>query len=112
MSVNHGARLGGSIFFSMKVYCLFSLESPQQGDSNEYTQYTISQYKKEHHPKLSLICSYGIVSQGLKNEFVTTGVNKPSAFEPLKFYCKNYYKFPSICEDATVLSKSFTSEIK
>ena len=25
-----------SIFFNMKVYCLFSLESPQRGDSNEY----------------------------------------------------------------------------
>ena len=25
----------------MKVFCVFSLESPHQGDSNEYTQYTI-----------------------------------------------------------------------
>ena len=31
-----------SIFFDMKVYCVFSLESPQRGDSNEYTQHTIS----------------------------------------------------------------------
>ena len=30
-----------SIVFNMKVYCVFSLESPQPGDSNEYTQYTI-----------------------------------------------------------------------
>ena len=30
-----------SIFFNMKVYCVFSLESPQRGDSNVYTQYTI-----------------------------------------------------------------------
>ena len=29
-----------SIFFNMKVCCLFSLESPRLGDSNEYTQYT------------------------------------------------------------------------
>ena len=29
-----------SIFFHMKVYCMFSLESPHRGDSNEYTQYT------------------------------------------------------------------------
>ena len=35
-----------SIFFNMKVYYVLSLESPQRGDSNEYTQYTISQYKK------------------------------------------------------------------
>ena len=33
-----------SIFFKMKVHCVFALESPQRGDSNEYTQYTISQY--------------------------------------------------------------------
>ena len=38
-----------SIFFNIKVCCVFSLESPHRGDSNEYTQYTISQYKKEHH---------------------------------------------------------------
>ena len=35
-----------SIFFNMKVYCVFSLESPHRGDSNEYTQYTIC-YMKE-----------------------------------------------------------------
>ena len=29
------------IFFNMKVYCVFSLESPHRGDSNECTQYTI-----------------------------------------------------------------------
>ena len=45
------------------------------------------QYKKEKHPKLSQICSYGIVSQGLKNEFEAAMVNEPSGFEPLKFYC-------------------------
>ena len=30
-----------SIFFNMKVYCVFSLELPHRGDSNVYTQYTI-----------------------------------------------------------------------
>ena len=30
-----------SIFFNMKVYCVFSLELPHQGDSNEYVQYSI-----------------------------------------------------------------------
>ena len=33
-------------FFNIKVYCVFSLESPHRGDSKEYTQYTIFQYKK------------------------------------------------------------------
>ena len=71
----------------MKVYCVFSLESPQRGDSNEYTQYTIFQYKKENIPKSSQIFNYGICSKGLKNELETVVVNEPSVFEPLKFYC-------------------------
>ena len=71
-----------SIFFNMKVYCVFSLESPQQGDSNEYTQYTILKYKK-----LSQICNYGLRSKGPKNEFVPAAVNEPSVLEPLEFYC-------------------------
>ena len=36
-----------SIFFNMKVYCVFSLDSPQRGDSIDYTQYTISQNKTD-----------------------------------------------------------------
>ena len=39
---------------NMKVYCVFSLESPHGGDSHEYTQYTIFNIKKkkiENHPK-------------------------------------------------------------
>ena len=66
---------------------MFSLELPQRGDSNEYTQYTVSQYKKENRPKLSQICNYGICSKGPKNEFQTAVVNEPSVFEPLKLYC-------------------------
>ena len=66
---------------------MFSLESPHRGDSNEYTQYTISQYKKENHPKSSQICNYRIQSKGPKNEFETAVVNEPSVFELLKFYC-------------------------
>ena len=66
---------------------MFSLESLHRGDSNEYTQYTVSQNKKEYHPKLSKFCSYGNFSKGLRNEFETAVVNEPSEFEPLKFYC-------------------------
>ena len=43
------------------------------------------QYKKENHPKLSKICSYGIFSKGLENEFETAMVKEPSEFEPFKF---------------------------
>ena len=67
---------------------MFILESPHRGDSNECTQYTIFGIKKENHPKLSKICSYGIFSKGLKNEFETAMVNESSVFEPPKFYCK------------------------
>ena len=42
---------------------MLSLESPHRGDSNEYTQYTICNMKKVKHPKLSQICSYGILCQ-------------------------------------------------
>ena len=70
----------------MKVYCVFSLKSPQRGDSNDNIQNTISQYEKNH-PILSQICNCGICSKGLKNEFETAVVNEPSVFEPLKFYC-------------------------
>ena len=36
-----------SIFFQMNVYCMFSLESPHRGDSNEYTLYAIFNIKKK-----------------------------------------------------------------
>ena len=42
--------------------------------------------EKENQPKLSQICSYGIFSKGLENEFETAMVNEPSVFEPLKVY--------------------------
>ena len=75
------------IFLNMKVCCVFSLESHHRGDSNEYTQYTIFNIKKENHPKRFYICSYGIFSKVPKNEFETAVVNELSVFEPLKFYC-------------------------
>ena len=92
MRVDNSGRSGGIIriyliYYNMKVYCVFTLESPHRGDSNEYTQCTIFQYEKEKHPKLSQICNHGFFSKGLKNEFETAVVNEPSVFEPLKFYC-------------------------
>ena len=64
------------IFFNMKVCCVFLLESPHRGDSNENTQHTIFNRKKENLPKLSQICSYGIFSKGLIKEFETALVNE------------------------------------
>ena len=70
----------------MKVYCVFTLESPHRGDSNEYTQYTIFNIKKItlNYPKSAVM---GFFSKGFKNEFEAAVVNESSVFEPLKFYC-------------------------
>ena len=76
-----------SILFNVKVCCVFSLESPHRGDSNEYTQYTIFNIKKKitlNYPKSAAM---DFCSKGLKSEFETAMVNEPSVFEPLKFYC-------------------------
>ena len=35
------------IFYNMKVCCVFSLESPHLGDSNEYTQYNVFNIKRK-----------------------------------------------------------------
>ena len=52
--------------FNIKVCCMFSLESPHSGDSNENTQYTIFNIKKK------IILNYP---------------KSASVFDPLKFYC-------------------------
>ena len=75
------------IFFNMKVCCVYSLESPHRGDSNEYTQNTIFNMNKKNtlnYPKSAVMVFF---SKGLKNEFETVVVNEPSVFKPLKFYC-------------------------
>ena len=36
-----------SIFFNIKVCCVFSLGLPHRGDSNEYTQYTFFNIQKK-----------------------------------------------------------------
>ena len=38
-----------SIFFNMKACCVFILESPHRGDSNEYTQDAIINIKRKSH---------------------------------------------------------------
>ena len=69
---------------------MFSLESPHQGDSNEYTQHAIINIKKKitlNYHKYNNVCSYGSFPKGLKNEFEIAMVKEPSVFESLKFYC-------------------------
>ena len=75
------------MFFIMKVCNVFSFELPHRGDSKEYTQYTIFNIKMKitlNYPKPAAV---GFFSKGLKNEFETAVVIKPSVLEPLKFYC-------------------------
>ena len=48
---------------------MFSLESPHQGDSNEYTQHAIINIKRKitlNYHKYNNVCSYGIFSLGTK----------------------------------------------
>ena len=78
-----------SIFYNMKVYCVFS-ESPHQGDSNGYTKYTIFHMNRKNTLNYLKSAALGFFSKGLKNEFETAVVNEPSVFEPLKFYCMYY----------------------
>ena len=53
MGVNHSAMTGGIIrisfffFLQHEVCCVFTLESPHRGESNEYTQPTIYNIKKK-----------------------------------------------------------------
>ena len=71
----------------MNIYCVFLLESPRRGDSNEYTQYIIFNMKKKNTLNYSKSAAIGFFSMGLNNEFQTAVVNEPSVLEQLKFYC-------------------------
>ena len=51
-----------SIFFNIKAFCVFSLELPHRGDSNEYTQHTIVNIKTKitrNYPIYNNVCSCG-----------------------------------------------------
>ena len=81
MSVNHRARTGGkieiSLFFNMKVYCVFSLESPHP----EHKIYHF-QYKKRKSPTIiSNMQLRDFFSKGIKNEFKTPVVTESSEFD-------------------------------
>ena len=67
---------------------MFSLESSDRGDSNEYTQYTIFNINTKIIPNPKAMRFF---SKGLKNEFERAVVNE-SVFEPLKFYCRSRHR--------------------
>ena len=53
-----------SLLVNMKVCCVFLLESPHGGDSNEYTQYTIFNIKTKITLNYPKSVAFGF-SQGL-----------------------------------------------
>ena len=76
-----------SIFFNMKVYYVFPLESPHRGDSNVYTIYTIFSIKEKITLNYSKPASMRFFPRGSRTSSEIAMVNKPSVFEALKFYC-------------------------
>ena len=82
------------LFYHGIVCCMYSLESPHRGDSNEYTQHTIIVYKIE---KISL--NYRYLLPELVPWLTVSGSNYPclerismvpKMFEPLRFDCMYY----------------------
>ena len=59
------------IFFNMKVFCVFSLESPHRGDSYEYTQYSISNIKRKitlnYTKSAAMVCFLGTQARVLNS---------------------------------------------
>ena len=76
-----------SIFLNMKVYCVFSLESPHRGDSNVYTQYTIFVIKTKIAPDYSKSAAMGFFPRDSRTSSKQPWEIEPSVFEQLKFYC-------------------------
>ena len=72
------------MFYILNVSCVYSLESPHRGNSNEYTQHTVTR-KKENLPKLSV---YRIWRKpcGLKNLFDSSMVNEPSGVRAIDLF--------------------------
>ena len=78
------------LFYHEIVCCVYSLESPHWGVSNEYTQHTIIVKEIKKAPKLSLFASWPgtmINPQWLELSMSRTFFMVPKMFEPLKFDC-------------------------
>ena len=79
------------IFYDEIVCCVYSLESPHRGDSNEYTQHTIILLKIENffinyrHLLPDLVPWLNLI--GSNNPSLEQISMVPKMFEPLKFDC-------------------------
>ena len=93
MNVNHSARSGGmkGISFRFSFTLRYVVCSHQNCLVETILMSThnipFSIKKNENPPRWFQICSCGMFSKGLKNEFETAVVNRSSVFEPLKDYC-------------------------
>ena len=53
-----------SVLLNMKVCCVFLLESPHRGDSNDYKQHTIINIKRKITQNYPKSAAMGILFQG------------------------------------------------
>ena len=67
-----------SVFYSMKVYCVFSLESPHRGDANEYTQYSIFNMNKKNTLNYPKILAMGFFCSPKGEHIVAALSDRPS----------------------------------
>ena len=68
---------------------MFSLESPNRGDSNDYTQHAIISIKKKialNYPKYINVCSY-VFSIGTQERVQKSRGKRAIGFRATKFYC-------------------------
>ena len=67
------------------VCCVYLLELPHQGNSNDSHNFMMK--KKKKNPTFFYFVAIRRTSQGLKNELELAMVNEPSVFELLRFDC-------------------------
>ena len=99
------------LFYYEIVCCVYSLQSPHRGDSNEYTEYTIILLKVEN-----IFINYRHLPPDLAPRLNLNGSNYtsleqismvPKMFEPLKFDCNclSHSRFNIEAQDVTYWSQ-------
>ena len=75
------------------VICVYSLESPQWGDSDENKQHTVMMKKIEKNiPIMLLDLAQWLILNSSNYPCLEHNFMDPKMFEPLKFYCIPYSK--------------------
>ena len=69
------------------VHCLYSLESPRCGDSNENTQHTFMLGNRKDIPIMALDYALGLALIGSNYPSLEDILMVPKLFEPLKYDC-------------------------